>query len=56
MVKIDNGLIGFLGFLKAHRYEPDQPINMGNNYRGRIWSEATKDCPDFLGFLRAHRD
>ena len=31
-------------------------LNMVKNYRGRIWSEATKDCPDFLGFLRAHRD
>ena len=30
-------------------------LNMVKNYRGRIWSEATKDCPDFLGFLRAHR-
>ena len=30
-------------------------LNMLKNYRGRIWSEATKDCLDFLGFLRALR-
>ena len=30
-------------------------LNMVKNYRGRIWSEATKDCPDFSGFLRANR-
>ena len=27
-------------------------LNMVKNYRGRIWSEATKDCPDFLGLVQ----